>query len=38
MGTVFQDIDSQMVNTVVEDELLYGLKILACRQTKLKAH
>ncbi len=26
VGTVFQDIDSQMVNAVVEDELLYGLE------------
>ena len=27
LGTVFQDIDSQMVNAVVEDEILYGLEI-----------
>lgn len=26
VGTVFQDIDSQMVASVVEDELLYGLE------------
>lgn len=26
VGTVFQDIDSQMVATVVEDEILYGLE------------
>lgn len=26
LGTVFQDIDSQMVNAIVEDELLYGLE------------
>ncbi len=26
VGTVFQDIDSQMVSSVVEDEILYGLE------------
>jgi len=26
IGSVFQDIDSQMVSTVVEDEILYGLE------------
>lgn len=26
IGTVFQDIDSQMVSTIVEDELLYGME------------
>ncbi|MCX7615561.1 MAG: energy-coupling factor ABC transporter ATP-binding protein [Clostridiales bacterium] len=26
VGTVFQDIDSQIINAVVEDELLYGLE------------
>lgn len=29
VGSVCQDIDSQMVSTVVEDEILYGLENFA---------
>lgn len=30
VATVFQDIDAQMVSTVVEDEVLFGLENFAC--------
>jgi energy-coupling factor transport system ATP-binding protein len=26
VGTVFQDIDSQLINAVVEDEMFFGLE------------
>lgn len=37
VGTVFQDIDSQMVNSVVEDEILYGLENFRVPSTEIDA-
>lgn len=36
IGTVFQDIDSQMVATVVEDEILYGLENFDVPKTEIE--
>ena len=37
VGSVCQDIDSQMVNTVVEDEILYGLENFAVPRDEIPA-
>lgn len=37
VGSVCQDIDSQMVSTVVEDEILYGLENFAVSKDEIPA-
>lgn len=37
VGTVFQDIDSQMVASVVEDEMLYGLENFGVPKEEMEA-
>lgn len=37
VGSVFQDIDSQMVATVVEDEILYGLENFGVDHSEIEA-